>query len=76
MTKSLGGSRHRADLGKPEKWALDDITQFGQTLLQFGKELEELREHREAQKQMLREIQSNMLKGVFVCLYYVSNDLT
>ena len=63
-TKSLGGTRHRADLGKPEKWALDDVAQFGQTLLQFEKELEELREHREAQKQMLREIQSNMLKGV------------
>lgn len=55
---------------------MDDVAQFGQTLLQFEKDLEELREHREAQKQTLREIQSNMLKGVFVCVSCVPNVLT
>lgn len=55
---------------------MDDVAQFGQTLLQFEKELEELRERREEQKQMLREIKSNMLRGVFVCVYYVPNVLT
>jgi hypothetical protein len=66
ITKSVGGSRHRADLGVTEKWALEDAAQYGQVLLQFEKELVELREKRDEQKQLLREIQSNMLKGVFI----------
>jgi nucleoporin NUP159 len=59
----LGGSRLKADLGVLEKWKISDARTFGQTLLQFEKDLVELEKHREMFNQTLRELNSSMLKG-------------
>lgn len=66
LTKSLGGSRRKVDLGDIKKWALADVVQFGQVLPQYEKDLEELKELQNKQRHSLREIQSNMLKGTLI----------
>ncbi|TFK40216.1 hypothetical protein BDQ12DRAFT_602582 [Crucibulum laeve] len=63
LGKSLGGSRKREDLGNTSKWGLNDAAQFGQLLKQYEQDLVELKEKREKQKQMLRELQRSMLKA-------------
>lgn len=70
--KSLGGSRRKADLGDPKKWALADAVQFGLVLPQYEKDLEELKELRDTQRQSLREIHSNMLKGAIALLLHLT----
>lgn len=63
LSEALGGSRLKADLGVLEKWKISDATTFGQTLLQFEKDLVELGEMQEAFKQTIREINGTMLKA-------------
>lgn len=69
LSQATGGSRLKADLGSLVKWKISDAMTFGQTLLQFEKDLVELGSIREAAKQTLRELNSNMLKGDFVTLF-------
>lgn len=63
LSASRGGSRNRRDLGDPSKWSLSDLSQFGQVLRQYEEELDNLAAQNETKKQVLREIQSNVLKG-------------
>lgn len=65
LGKSAGGSHSKADLGDPLKWGLADAPQFGQVLKQYERELETLKEKRNEDKKILRELQSNVLKGAF-----------
>ncbi|KAF9526360.1 hypothetical protein CPB83DRAFT_857976 [Crepidotus variabilis] len=60
---SLGGSRNKADLGNPSKWGLADLEQFARVLKQYERDLEAMETEREKEKQILKEIQSNMLKA-------------
>ena len=64
LNKSAGGSRGKADLGDGTKWNLGDVVKFGQVLQQYGQDLSTLQELRDAQYRALRELQSNMLKGM------------
>lgn len=61
---SKGGSRVKAGLSQLDKWALVDVEQFGSVLLQYEDDLRVLESQREKEEQMLRQIQSDMLKGV------------
>ncbi|KDR78947.1 hypothetical protein GALMADRAFT_64299, partial [Galerina marginata CBS 339.88] len=60
---STGGSRQKADLGVPTKWSFGDLTYFNQVLVQYEADLEQLTAYRENETQMLRELQSNILKS-------------
>jgi nucleoporin NUP159 len=64
FSKSAGGSRKKADLGDSTKWNLGDVVQFKQVLQQYEQDLSALKEARDTQSQALRELQSNMLKGM------------
>ncbi len=63
LNMCLGGSRNKADLGNPAKWGLADLKQFGALLLQYQSDLQLFEVDRDRQKQALREIRSNILKG-------------
>ena len=70
--KSNGGSRKKADLGDVTKWNLGDVVQFGQVLRQYEADLSTLKELRDAQYQALRELQSNMLKGMrYIVVFFL-----
>lgn len=62
----VGGSRKKADLGDNTKWNLGDVVQFGQVLLQYEDDLVTLKALRDAQHRALRDLQSNMLKGMLL----------
>ncbi|KAF7317019.1 hypothetical protein HMN09_00436300 [Mycena chlorophos] len=63
LGKSAGGSRRPSDLGDRSKWSLGDMTQFGQTMLAYERELDDLKETRSHWEIQLREVQSNLLKA-------------
>lgn len=66
LSQSAGGSRRKADLGDSTKWGLSDIIQFGQTMKQFEHDINQLQEQRNVQRQVLRELQSKLLKGAVI----------
>lgn len=68
-TPATSDSLHVAKLEAVPKWNLGDLKYFTQILIQCQVDLEELSSYREKETQMLRELQSNMLKGK------VSNDI-
>ena len=70
----VGGSRKKADLGDNTKWNLGDVVQFGQVLLQYEDDLVTLKALRDAQHRALRDLQSNMLKGMLLS-YLPSSQL-
>ncbi|KAH0584932.1 hypothetical protein H2248_008204 [Termitomyces sp. 'cryptogamus'] len=55
--------RTRADFADPRDWSPASSLQFGRILVQFEKDLDELRDIRLAQHTQLKEIQSNALKA-------------
>lgn len=59
----MGGSKSKDGLGDREKWGLLDVEQFGRLLLRYEADLVTLQDVAEKHQPMLREIQSNMLKG-------------
>ncbi|KAJ7086057.1 hypothetical protein B0H15DRAFT_1023152 [Mycena belliarum] len=63
LSKSAGGSRRAADLGNRAKWALGDVSQFGQAMRLYEQDLAGLKEERAQQYKQLRELQRNLLKG-------------
>jgi nucleoporin NUP159 len=65
----LGGSRNKADLGNPAKWGLADLKQFGALLLQYQSDLQSLEVDRDREKQALKEIKSNILKGAQLFIF-------
>ncbi len=60
---SKGGSRVKAGLSQLDKWALVDVERFGSVLLQYESDLPILESQRMREEQMLRQIQSDTLKG-------------
>ena len=63
LKEASGGSRLKADLGVLEKWRISDANTFGQTLLQFEKDLVEMTDTQEASRQTLRQVNCSLLKG-------------
>ena len=57
--------RARGDFVNPQNWSPASSLQFGRILVQFEKDLDELRDIRLAQRTQLKEIQSNVLKGLW-----------
>jgi nucleoporin NUP159 len=76
LGKSAGGSRRAVDLGDRSKWALGDVVQFGQTVRMFEQDLAQLKEERAQREKLLRELQSNLLKGMSSFLAFVTLILT
>ncbi|KAF5370453.1 hypothetical protein D9615_009738 [Tricholomella constricta] len=63
IIKTRLGGRQRADLFDAKKWSPAGAVMFGEVLVQFEKDFDELRDIRDAQRQMIRELQSSMLKA-------------
>ena len=61
---SKGGSRVKAELSQLDRWALVDVERFGSVLLQYESDLPILESQRMREEQMLRQIQSDLLKGM------------
>ena len=61
---SKGGSRVKAELSQLDRWALVDVERFGSVLLQYESDLPILESQRMREEQVLRQIQSDMLKGM------------
>lgn len=57
------GLRDKVDLGDPNKWGHADFKQSGRLLGEYEKDLVELKAIYQELKGVLREIQSNLLKG-------------
>lgn len=64
LGKSDRGSRRKEDLGDVTKWGLGDLAQFGQVMKQYEGDIVQLKGGTSSQQQSLRELQSNMLKGM------------
>jgi len=75
LNTSQGGSRVKADLGNQSKWGMADLQQFKQLLLQYQTDLASLAAHREKERQALREIQSNILKGGILSICQLTKHL-
>ncbi|KAG5646794.1 hypothetical protein DXG03_002171 [Asterophora parasitica] len=63
IVKTRAGGRQRADLFDIKKWSPARAVMYGEVLVQFEKDLDELRDLRETQRQTIREFQSSMLKA-------------
>lgn len=63
LGKSAGGSHSTADLAVATIWGLSDIVLYGQTMKQIMKDIDELKEQRSSQANLLQELESSMLKG-------------
>ncbi|KAF9000641.1 hypothetical protein BDQ17DRAFT_1426983 [Cyathus striatus] len=63
LGKPAGGLPKKVDLGNTSKWTLSDVSQFGQVLRQYEKDLSELRNRREDLRQAVRDLQGTMLKA-------------
>ncbi|GLB40668.1 putative nuclear pore complex [Lyophyllum shimeji] len=57
------GGRQRQDLFDAKKWSPATAAQFGAVMVQFEKDLDELKDVRDGQREILREIQASMLKA-------------
>ena len=68
LSRSAGGSRRTVDLGNRTKWALPDAIQFGQVMRMYEQDLADLKEERLQKQQLIRELQSNLLKGALLCV--------
>jgi nucleoporin NUP159 len=73
LSKSAGGSRRAVDLGARTKWALVDAVQFGQTMRLYEQDLADLKEERVQREKLLRELQSNLLKGISLAFHDLSS---
>ncbi|KAF8072174.1 hypothetical protein FPV67DRAFT_1371218, partial [Lyophyllum atratum] len=60
---SRKGGRQREDLFDEKKWSPASAGVFGQVLVQFEKDLDELRDLRNLERQTVKEIQGSMLKA-------------
>ena len=56
--------RHtKADLGDTTKWSMGDLDIFGKTLKSLESDILKLYEFRDTMKPLMREVESNLLKG-------------
>uniref|UniRef100_A0A0W0F345 Nucleoporin Nup159/Nup146 N-terminal domain-containing protein n=1 Tax=Moniliophthora roreri TaxID=221103 RepID=A0A0W0F345_MONRR len=63
LSRTAGGSRRKEDLGDASKWALGDVVHFGVTMKQFERDISELKEGPEKQKQSLSELNKSIVKA-------------
>ncbi|KAF5367090.1 hypothetical protein D9758_003977 [Tetrapyrgos nigripes] len=63
LGKSASGSRRKEDLGDASKWGLADMAQFGQVLVTFQKDVEEINKKRETLQTALEDLHKGMIKA-------------
>lgn len=63
LARPSGGSKTRADLTDPSKWAMGDLTQFSQILKAAEKELAGWRTEKVARIEQMKDLENEMLKG-------------
>ncbi|KAL0063673.1 hypothetical protein AAF712_009365 [Marasmius tenuissimus] len=63
LRKIGGGSKRKEDLGDASKWGLCDAPQMSATLLQYEKDVRELKEGTQKQKQSIGELNKSMIKA-------------
>ena len=64
LRKTSGVMHTKLDLGDPGKWVFGDMKEYGRVLLTVREDLRELKQQRSTLQKVLREVDSNMLKGV------------
>ena len=64
LRKIGGGSKRKGDLGDGSKWGLCDAPQMGATILQYEKDVRDLKEATQKQKQSIGELNKSMIKGM------------
>jgi hypothetical protein len=63
LCKPYFGPRTLAHLRDLSKWSLGDVAQFGQIMMQFVKDISELEQRRDIQRDALKVLESDMLRG-------------
>ena len=66
LQKTSAVTRHKDDLGDPHKWAPGDVKEYGRILLDVQMDVKELKLERVILRKTLKELDSNMLKGMFL----------
>jgi nucleoporin NUP159 len=64
LCKPYFGPQTLAHLRNSSKWSLGDVAQFGQIMIQFVEDISELEQRRDIQRDALKALESDMLRGV------------
>lgn len=76
LKRTSGITRQTADLGDPRKWNFGDIEEYGRVLVDVQVDIKELKLQRVSLRKAMKELDSNMLKGMFSGTRFYRLDLT
>lgn len=65
LQKTSGVIHQKVDLGDPREWVFGDIEEYGRLLVDVQIDVKELKLERVSLRKVLKELDSNMLKGTF-----------
>lgn len=64
LSEPKAGATTTTALSKPENWSLSNVKLFGEVLLQYGEELDQLETERESYAKETRDVQNSLVKGL------------